>query len=400
VLPDWLPAVEFGGADPGIVFNDFSPRVGLTYDLQGDGRTILRANYARYYGQVGTGAIAGQINPLSAVTVRYPWADANGDKVAQTDEVVASTTPLRVTGNWDPTNPTFLGTTNTIDPDLRNDTTDEFIIGASREIGRGFAADINYIWRRYDNFNWERELGISSADYTAQQFTPTCTVGGARCDTVTYFVPNFQVSGVSVLENQPNFTRSFNGVEVTARKRLENHWMMNASFSYNSTIQHYGEGSFIDPTNIAQQDGFQYDYETSGSGIGNVFVNAKWMFKLSGMYQAPYAVNVSAFYNARQGYPFEQTVRVANRPNGAGSVDVLLDGVGENRLPNYQNLDFHVERPVKAGNVRLVPSLDVFNVMNANTVQAIRGTQNATNANQIQAVVAPRVIRFGVRISW
>ena len=32
--------------------------------------------------------------------------------------------------------------------------------------------------------------------------------------------------------------------------------------------------------------------------------------RLSGMYQMPWAVNVSAFYNARQGYPFEPFVRV------------------------------------------------------------------------------------------
>jgi hypothetical protein len=50
--------------------------------------------------------------------------------------------------------------------------------------------------------------------------------------------------------------------------------------------------------------------------------------------------------------------------------------------------------------LRFVPSLDVFNVSNSNTVQAIRGTQNAANANQIQAIVAPRVIRFGVRVNW
>ena len=35
---------------------------------------------------------------------------------------------------------------------------------------------------------------------------------------------------------------------------------------------------------------FQYDYPTSGSGIGNVYVNAKWLFKLSGMYQLPFDV--------------------------------------------------------------------------------------------------------------
>ena len=85
---------------------------------------------------------------------------------------------------------------------------------------------------------------------------------------------------------------------------------------------------------------------------------------------------------------------------GAGTVFVVLDNVGELRLPNYHNVDFHVERPVSVMTLRFVPSLDVFNLANTNTVQAIRGTQNAANANQIQAIVAPRVVRFGVRVNW
>ena len=402
LLPDWLPAVTFAGVDPKIVFNNFSPRVGLTYDVFGTGKTIVRANYARYYGQVGTGGVSSQVNPLSGVTVRYPWFDANGDRVAQTSEIVASSKPLAVGGNWDPTNPTFVGTSNTIDPKLKNDYTNEFIVGASREIGRGFAADVNYIYRRYGDFNWSPANGITAADYTAATFTPAaaaCAVAGARCDTVPYFYPNFQVSGVSVLTNT-TFYRTFNGVELSGRKRMSNHWMMNSSFSWNSAVQHYPAGSYQDPTNIDKRNGFQYDFATSGSGIGNVFVNAKWLFKLSGMYQLPYAVNVSAFYNSRQGYPFEQVVRVASRPNGGGTADVLLDPVGNNRLPNFQNLDFHVERPIKFASTHIVPSLDVFNVGNWNTEQAIRGIQNASNANAIQAIVAPRVLRFGIRVNW
>jgi hypothetical protein len=30
----------------------------------------------------------------------------------------------------------------------------------------------------------------------------------------------------------------------------------------------------------------------------------------------------------------------------------------------------------------------------------MRGNQNANNANNIQAIVAPRVVRFGVRVNW
>ena len=118
------------------------------------------------------------------------------------------------------------------------------------------------------------------------------------------------------------------------------------------------------------------------------------------MYELPYAINVSAFYNARQGYPFERGILTPSRANGGNTVFVLLDPTGDNRLPNYQNLDFHIERPVHLQSVRFVPSVDVFNLANANTIQAIRGSQNAANANQIQAILAPRVVRFGLRFNW
>jgi hypothetical protein len=121
---------------------------------------------------------------------------------------------------------------------------------------------------------------------------------------------------------------------------------------------------------------------------------------LSGLYNLPYDINVSAFYNARQGYPFERGILSPSRINGGNTVFIVLDPIGDNRLPNYQNLDFHVDRRFRFGTASILPSLDMFNVTNGNTIQAIRGTQNAANANQIQAILAPRVVRFGLRVNW
>jgi carboxypeptidase family protein/TonB-dependent receptor-like protein len=420
----WLPAIAFPGADPGVVFHNFSPRLGMTYDVLGSGRMIARVNYARYYGQVGLGGVASEINPVASTGLRYPWIDANGNKFADPGEIVLSGSPLAVVqGNWSAANPANTVSANSVDPNLKNDTTDEFIVGIDRELGRGLAVGANYIWRRYDNFQWEDKNGITSADWVATTFTPAASscpsadnrTAAAQCSPVTYYQPAFQQPTEFTFTNAPGYNRSFNGFEVTGRKRMSNHWLLNTSFSYNSAVYNYNDfpGSHNmssgtagtvplseDPTNRVNRNEHQYDYLTSGSGIGNVFVNAKWLFKLSGMYELPYAINVSAFYNARQGYPFERGILSPSRANGGNTVFVLLDPTGENRLPNYQNLDFHVDRPVHLQSVRFVPSLDVFNVANANTIQAIRGTQNAANANQIQAILAPRVVRFGIRFNW
>jgi hypothetical protein len=425
----WLPGINFPGADPGVAFNDWSPRVGLTYDLTGDGRTIIKANYARYYGQVGNGGVASTVNPVGSTTLRYPWTDLNNNGSADTGEIALSANPISASTNWSAAEPARTVSANSVDPNLKNDTTDELIAGVDREVGKGFAVGANYIWRKYGNFSWNDRVGITSADWVASTYTAPASacpgadgtrISAANCPTVTFYTPSFQQPTVITLSNVPDFSRDFNGFELMARKRMADHWMLNSSFSYNSTKVNYGNfpGSqpsttsatiSEDPTNREARNGFQYDYLTSGSGIGNIYVNAKWLFKLSGMYQAPWGFNVSAFYNARQGYPQEITVQVPScsatvttncRGNGAGTVDALLNPVGETRLPNFQNVDFHAERPVKVMHLNLVPSLDVFNVGNSNTIQAIRSRQNATNANQIQAIVAPRVIRFGVRVNW
>jgi hypothetical protein len=429
LLPNVLPAVSFAGADPGVKFNNLSPRLGVTYDLTGDGKTILRGNYAAYWGQVGTGGVSGTVNPVTRVSIRYNWVDLNHDGFVEPNEIFDTTgVPLvsggnpgkfaALTGNWNPAAPGSPTTVNTVDPNLKNDRTDEFILGVDREIGLGFAVGASYIWRRYTNFQFSDTVGLQPSDYAPVNYTPSAAacpgndgqrIGAANCPAVTYYQPLFQLPVAQVETNftSDQYNRVYNGAELSARKRMSNHWLLNTSLSYNSTVVNMNgwAGDAVntigeDPTNRSARNGNQYDYGTSGSGLGNVYINAKWLYKLSGLYNLPYDVNVSAFFNARQGYPEEFAIQSPSRLNGAGIATVLINGVGDTRLPTYKNLDFHVDRPVRFGSVRLVPQIDVFNIFNNNIIQAVRVTQNASNANQIQAITAPRVARFGVRVTW
>src|SRR5258707_1189322 len=107
---------------------------------------------------------------------------------------------LALTGNWNPAAPGSPTTANTIDPNLKNDRTQEFILGLDHEVGAGFAVGANYIWRKYSNFQFTDTVGLEPADYAATTFTPaasTCPgadgnrISAGNCTTVSYYVPTF-----------------------------------------------------------------------------------------------------------------------------------------------------------------------------------------------------------------
>lgn len=408
IAPQLLPAVDFPGLDGPITYRNVTPRLGMTYDLTGQGKTIISASYSLYYGQMSPSSLVSDLLSISAITLRYPWNDANGDRFVQADELDYSNLLSR-SSSYDPANPANYRSPGSVDPNIRNDRTREAIVGFDHQLFGNFAVGASYVWRKYDDFNWNDRVGFGIDDMRAVTFTPTGCPAGARCETVTYYEPTRPVPTAFVVTNTPDQYRDFNGFELTAQKRLSNRWQALLSYAYNDAVDHWTLNSIEDPT-PRTSGGFenstfingsmQYAPETSGSGVGNIFQNAKWMMKLSGMVQAPLGINVAANYQIRQGFPDVPSIQTPNRANQGGQILVILDPLGDVRLENLQTLDMKVERAFNFGKVSLRPQVDIFNVGNVNTVLARRRNQAASNANTISGIVAPSVVRFGLRVQW
>jgi hypothetical protein len=406
-----MPAISFAGADAGVVWNDFSPRIGATYDLMGDGKTVFSSSYATYYGQMSPGQLSSQLAATGAVFVRYPWTDTNGDRFVQPAEVNTSVPFLTKSVAYDPANPTSTTSPTRVDPDVKNDRTREFIVGFDRQIGSQMAFGASYIWRKYDRFLFNDRDNWTSANYRAVEFVPTGCPADARCETVTYFEPASQLPSTNIYTNIPDRWRDFSGFEVTFAKRMSNRWQMNASYAYNDAVDVFDSpASYEDPTCTAQAfatpgtavcPGEQiFAPESAGSGIGNVFQNSKWLVKLNGRVQLPYEFNLAANMMSRQGFPFPQSVLSPNRANGGGQVQVHIDPLGDRRYDNMLTMDLRVDRTFRFGAVTLIPALDVFNLTNSNTVLAQNRNQAAANANQVSGIIAPRVARVGISARW
>jgi len=407
-----LPAISFPGADAGVAFKNWSPRVGFSYDLKGNGRSVVKLNYAHYVGQVGTGDMSSTYNTVVSTYVRYPWLDLNGDTFVQANEIVLTNAPLSWTTGYDYTSPSKTTTSGTVDPDLKVDTTDEVIVSLDRQLASQFAVGASYIWRRYGNFRNNDLLNWDASNWATAQMTPdpSSCPAGANCPQVTYYVPTSQIPVAYIYTNVQDFWRGYQGLELTARKRFSNTWQLNASYTYNDAPVHFEsplgyvyQSSNSDPTNIASSlNGAQYAPESTSSGLGNVYVNARWIARVSGSWTLPlWKINVAAFYNTRQGYPYIRSVLTATRPFSAGTSNVYIDRRGDERLPNFQTLDLHADRTVTFFNrAKVVVGVDVFQALNVNTILSERGTQNASNANTISSIAAPRVLRFGARFAF
>jgi len=78
----FVPARSFPEVKDVPDWNDFAPRMGLVYDLFGNGKTAIKYSLNRYNLSRTTG-IAANYNPLLSQTMSLPWTDKNRDDVAQ-----------------------------------------------------------------------------------------------------------------------------------------------------------------------------------------------------------------------------------------------------------------------------------------------------------------------------
>jgi hypothetical protein len=435
IAPALLPGVQFNGANSGVVWNNWSPRLAVNYDLTGAGKTVIGVNVSRYYGQPAVGDLSATLNPVTQVSLRYPWADLNNDQNVQFNEIqfVNPTTGVAnapvVTGNWTAATPGSPTTINTIDSNLKNETTDELLVSFQHELMPNVALQANYIWRKYDNFRWTTSEGVTSdiyqrvterpdvaGDYPASAVLTCYSAPGVvgACPEITYYVPNVAIGGrKQTLTNRPDYNRGYNGFELSVTKRFSRKWYANLSYAYNSSVDNYDSSRAFtstspstDPTNLDKLNGFQWAQESGGSGVSNVWVNAKWVLRATGMYNLPGNVMVSGFLNGRQGYILPYAVTTGNRVTasgvntGAGTATVILEPYGDSRLPSFWQLDLKIERPFQFGKVRFRPQASIFNLANTNTVLGRDRALNATTYNSVLQILGPRVVQVGARVDF
>jgi hypothetical protein len=424
-----LPAGSTPGDARALRWNTISPRIGLTYALGADKRTLLRAGYNRYVSQMGP--VISSANPLGYTAFTFYGVDSNGDHTIQPSELVK----IRSFSGINPLNPTAVSGTRRIDYGMKAPYTDEFLIGGERELMSDFSVGMNYSYRKNHAFvttRWEKTQGAGDY-YTTADYVQVKTAGGTQFtlkdpagnvvatfptnSTPVYaLAPNVATPVYSVITTRPNYSQQFGGLELTATKRMSNRWMLRANASYNDYKETCGAGSFANPTASIAAAASVYGGPTACPGgqvapsfansgqFANAFINAKWEFNIAGAYVAPWDINLGANLNARQGYPvpLRDTVTGLN----GGNVVAVLDPVGSIRFQNVYELDLRVAKDFRFYNrVGMTVSGDLFNVPNKRTIlqrttSILQNEASLSSGWRIQEMQSPRIWRLGARFTY
>jgi hypothetical protein len=386
-----------------LTFNHIVPRFGATYDLMGDGKTVLKGNWGRFYFNTGVN-LADAVNPnTSNQYADYTWND-NGDRLYQPGEEGVVGQNFRYTGV----------ASVALDAGLENAYTDEASVFVEREVMRDLGVRVGYVWKK-DNNGWQQI--VPNRPFAAYNVPVTVVDPGpdglaaTTADNGTLQLLNLDNPAgrpiTQLVTNIDGYEGTYRTLEFSSNKRYSDRWSMNASFSYTWT-EEFGNNYFNNRTGLTvNQFAFFGSYPTNpNERTHNEYTG--WNAKLSGTVDAGWGLRVTPVLKSQSGAPYGRVVNVAGCSTTVvtnclnyGAQPILVEPIGTRRQDTVTLLDFRVEKqiPIPQSRARLGLFFDLFNVTNSNTAVNLAWASGA-RFERATTVIPPRIAKFGVKFDW
>jgi hypothetical protein len=439
----FLPSVSQGSFDAGFDWTAISPRLGLTYALGAERKTLLRASYSRFADQLGTG-FATWLNPLAGVGYAYFYTTSPTDGSANSQVVtpgeIIGGAPWGFSANVNPDTGALLNS-NRVDGDLNAPITDELLLGFEHALLPEFVVGVNLTYRQITDilegellvFDGNTAAGCANdplacpaftganlnstgrvhqrSDYELVSFNQAMPDGSTRTRQFARLRSGVSTRGGQLLENGDR-EQEYTGASLVFNKRLANRWMLRGNFSWAdwewSSIP---DSELEDLTRFLGGGDREGDPVLQGSGTGSgakggIYINSEWSYSINGLYQIapdrPWGFNVALNLTGRQGYPVPYFRRqFLNGQHNFASINVqATDETDEFRLDDIHMVDARVEKEFTFSDFGLTLGVDVFNAFNEATVLQRNHRLTQTTSNDVREITSPRVIRFGARLSF
>jgi hypothetical protein len=442
----FAPAQDYAAvtcaAVPGMTcWSSWSPRLGISYDLFGTGKTALKANFGRYM-TPDVSTFANLFNPSATFTDTRTWTDTdlagralptNGDNIAQDNEIGPSN------------NPNFGKITNrTLDSSLAREYNLQYGVGIQHELMTGVAVNFNWFRRALFNTAFTRNRAVDPIN----DWTTTSVISPLTGESITVFQINQNKNGIApdlYLSNATDTnlrSNTYTGFEVGINARLPRRVLVFGGWGMERTVDTdcmmntaSASATLNSPNTLRFCDQSGELYQNLGASATMPYQHG---FKFNGNFPLWNGFEVSASLQSYPGaikataggvswtlnrgttrYPTDCAVPgctpggvvLASRFAGDPAVTVQLASPGTRYQPRWNQLDFGVRRTFRfRRGVTVQGQVDLFNALNANPVLTEGTALSTTVAPFLSSdpnaggtpttILQPRIIRLAAQFRF
>jgi hypothetical protein len=390
------PAADFSRIDAG-TWHDLAPRVGAAYDLSGDGKTVVKATFGRYY-QVIDIDFANSLNRNTITTTTWLWHDLNKDGLYESGEV-----------NLDPNGADFVsvagGNVNLPASDnvLKMPYTNEYSASVERELAAGLAVRglfvSKHVSRQFSNINILRPYSAWTREFTRTIPGPDGITGTADDQgPITFYDYDPAYRGAAFVQNQN-----------TNRDSAHDDWYRNFELG----LRKRAGGKFLPITaSFLATKNHRWLIGVPQSPNDNLFnIDQTWAYtlKVNGGYELPYGVTAAVDFSAYSGVPAQQTFLFPSSgqfPSSTGGLTLRVGPYGAVAAPARYMTSARASKTLKLrGTQRLRIDVDAFNLFNTNVPWSSGADPSISflegpTYGLISRVATPRVGRVGVTFAF
>jgi hypothetical protein len=359
------------------VWNLFAPRIGVIYDLSGDGRTVIKGNYGFFWHNPGVG-VGDNANPnTSTKQMTFTWVDTNLDRRWQPGEERNLTSQA-------------LEGAIRLDPDLKAPYSHEGSIWLERQLTDVLGVRTGFVYKTEDDLIATYQPGRGLDAFTVPFTYVDIGVDGLRGTgddrNITMLgLPSAQASQfptTQVVMNVPQYSR-YKTFEVSMTKRYGNRWSASVGGAH-TWMTDFPEGYPQNPNLPGVQD------------------RSVWNFKATGSYDAGYGIRISPVLRHQSGVNYARTLSISV-PAGSGLIasgTAYAEPANANREDNIWVFDVRAEKTLElVGRLRTRLFLDLFNLTNSHSSETI-SRATGLGYQKPSAILAPVTARVGFRILW
>jgi hypothetical protein len=363
-------------------YHDLSPKLGVSYDPFGTGKTAVKVSLNRYLTVLPIdGGDVGAANPVNHVVLSTTrsWTDTNGNFVPDCDLLNSLTNGecgAMANANFGKDIPGV-----TFDPDLvrgwgKREYNWEFSAGIQQELLPRVAADVSYFRRWYGNFTVRDDLAVNPTDF--DPFSITAPVdprlpggGGYTVDGLYDLKPaKFGVPSSIFVTRAQHYgkevpIRYWQGVDVNLNARPWSSLLLQGGTSTGRTVRDNCKiAATLDNPSLLYcrvVEAFSTDIKALGSyTIPGVDV------QIGGAFQSVRGPEILANYDVPTAVVAPSLGR--NLAGGARNVTVNLVAPGTTYGERMNQVDLRVAKILRFGRTRARLNVDLYNALNSNTV--------------------------------